>query len=68
MRAWRPEDDTLPDRFFDEPLRQGKWEGLRIDRDHFHECIGLYYSLMGWDEQGRPSQATLVDHGLRWAS
>ncbi len=63
-----PEDDTLPDRFFDEPLRQGKWEGLRIDRDHFHECIGLYYSLMGWDEQGQPSQATLVDHGLRWTN
>jgi hypothetical protein len=22
---------------------------------------------MGWDEQGRPSKATLVDHGLTWA-
>jgi len=63
-----PEADTLPDRFFDDPLKQGKWEGLRIDRDHFHECIGLYYSMMGWDEQGRPSQATLVDHGLTWAA
>jgi aldehyde:ferredoxin oxidoreductase len=63
-----PEDDTLPDRFFEEPLRQGKWEGLRIDRDHFHECIGLYYSMMGWDERGRPRPATLVDHGLRWAT
>jgi aldehyde:ferredoxin oxidoreductase len=63
-----PEQDTLPDRFFDEPLKQGKWEGLRIDRDHFHECIALYYSMMNWDEQGRPREAVLVDHGLRWVT
>lgn len=63
-----PDDDTLPDRFFDDPLRQGKWEGLRIDREHFHECIRLYYSMMNWDEQGRPREAVLVDHGLRWAA
>jgi len=22
--------------------------------------------MMGWDEDGRPTQATLFDHGLEW--
>lgn len=61
-------DDTLPDRFFDDPVREGKWAGLRLDRERFAECVTLYYSMMGWDEAGHPRAATLIDHDLGWAA
>lgn len=59
-------DDTLPDRFFDDPIPDGDWAGTRLDRARFGACVRLYYQMMGWDEQGRPLPATLVDHHLEW--
>jgi aldehyde:ferredoxin oxidoreductase len=48
-------DDTLPERFFDEPLPGGPSEGHHIDRDEFAALLGRYYDLRGWDEDGRVS-------------
>ena len=31
---------------------------------HFAEMVSTYYSLMGWDERGRPLPSTLRDLGL----
>ena len=59
-------DDTLPDRFFDEPIGEGRWTGTRLDRRRFGEAIGVYYRMMGWDDAGRPHYETLLDHGLEW--
>lgn len=59
-------DDTLPDRFFDEPIATGPRKGERLDRQKFHDNIQFYYQMMGWDEHGRPTEATLLDHGLGW--
>jgi aldehyde:ferredoxin oxidoreductase len=59
-------DDTLPDRFFDDPIREGQWTGVRLDRRAFREALLLYYQMMGWDEEGNPLPATLVDHHLEW--
>jgi aldehyde:ferredoxin oxidoreductase len=59
-------DDTLPDRFFDDPIPEGRWAGARIDREAFDQAMQLFYGMMGWDEAGRPRFATLVDHGLEW--
>jgi aldehyde:ferredoxin oxidoreductase len=58
--------DTLPDRFFDEPISQGRWTGTRLDRQRFAEAIGVFYRMMGWDEAGCPHYETLLDHGLEW--
>lgn len=61
-------DDTLPDRFFDDPIREGEWAGTRLDRERFTECVRLYYQMMGWDELGHPLPATLIDHRLEWTA
>ena len=61
-----PADDTLPDRFFDEPISDGAKQGRRLDRDRFAEVIETYYEMMGWDSQGAPLRATLLDHHLEW--
>ena len=59
-------DDTLPDRFFDEPVPVGPWKGKTLDRAMFAECIRTYYRMMGWDDAGVPLRETLLDHHLEW--
>ena len=61
-----PEDDMLPDRFFDEAISDGPKQGNRLDRETFRRVIATYYQMMGWDERGRPLPATLYDHHLEW--
>jgi aldehyde:ferredoxin oxidoreductase len=61
------EDDTLPSRFFDEPIHSGQWAGKCLDRGEFARAIRTYYRMMGWDDEGRPRRETLVDHHLEWA-
>jgi aldehyde:ferredoxin oxidoreductase len=60
-------DDTLPSRFFDEPIRSGQWAGKRLDRSQFARAVRTYYRMMGWDDKGRPRRETLIDHHLEWA-
>ncbi|MDI6895591.1 MAG: aldehyde ferredoxin oxidoreductase family protein [Bacillota bacterium] len=54
-------DDRLPPRMF-EPAR----EGFRAGKvpEPFESTLLEYYRLRGWDENGRPSRAKLVDLGL----
>ena len=59
-------DDRLPDRFFAEPIAAGPRRGDVLDRDAFQQAITTFYAMMGWDAQGRPTPATLYDHGLEW--
>ena len=59
-------DDRLPDRFFEEPIDAGRFEGARLDRAAFEEAKAEYYAAMGWDEGGVPRPATLADHHLEW--
>ncbi|MHA1269219.1 MAG: aldehyde ferredoxin oxidoreductase family protein [Candidatus Helarchaeota archaeon] len=49
-------DDTLPDRFLFEPLKEGASAGYTVDIDRL---ISEYYSIRGWDENGIPTQETL---------
>ncbi len=44
-----PEQDTLPPRFFDEPLPDGAQKGA-VSR--MKEILPEYYELRGWDEKG----------------
>lgn len=46
-------DDTLPKRFFEEPLESGE----KITKEQFVQMRSDYYRLRGWDEQGRPSDS-----------
>jgi aldehyde:ferredoxin oxidoreductase len=58
--------DTLPARFFDDPITAGAWAGTRLDRGAFAAAVESYYRMMGWDRDGRPLVETLFDHHLEW--
>lgn len=57
-------DDTLPSRYFDEPIQGGPAEGEVIDRSKYNEMLEEYYRLHGWDADGVPTEATLKKLGL----
>lgn len=56
--------DMLPDRFFEEGIDFGMHEGVKLDRDAFRRCLRLYYEMMGWNSNGVPAKAVLLDLGL----
>jgi aldehyde:ferredoxin oxidoreductase len=47
--------DTLPDRWFDEPVTVGQYAGEKIDRAEFDAMLSRFYELSGLDEQGQPA-------------
>jgi aldehyde:ferredoxin oxidoreductase len=59
-------DDTLPERFFSEPIDSGAKQGVVIDRAKFADAISLYYEMMGWDSDGVPLAGTRYDHHIEW--
>ncbi len=50
----RREHDTLPDRWFDEPITVGQYAGEKIDRAEFDKMLTRFYDISGLDEQGHP--------------
>jgi len=44
------EDDSLPRRFFEEPIEEGKI----MKREDFERLLSEYYDLRGWDPLGKP--------------
>lgn len=63
-----PEDDILPERFF-EPLQGGALKGKTIDRDEFFQTRELSYDMLGWDRQnGSPKRWKLYELGLDWVA
>lgn len=53
------EDDVLPQRFF-EPRQGGNFQGS-LDPGEMERAKKYYYSLMGWDERGTPSEEKLKE-------
>jgi len=45
-------DDTLPGRYFDEPMPSARAKGSYIDREKFQEMLDEYYHIRGWDDNG----------------
>lgn len=62
------EADTLPDRFFDDPVDAGRHRGAVLDRAQFDVAVRQYYELVGWDDRGIPRRSTLAALGLTWAA
>jgi aldehyde:ferredoxin oxidoreductase len=60
-RAW----DYPPDRWFEEPLSQGKMKGTKLDRQKYYQMLSWYYELRGWDQNGIPTPETLKRLGLK---
>ncbi|MBI4572240.1 MAG: aldehyde ferredoxin oxidoreductase C-terminal domain-containing protein, partial [candidate division NC10 bacterium] len=54
-------DDTLPKRYFDDPLPLGPYAGERIDREHFEAMRARYYARRGWTDDGRVTPSRIVE-------
>ena len=52
-------EDTLPKRYFDEPVSEGPAQGEVIFREEFNKMLDEYYRLHGWDENGIPTKKSL---------
>jgi aldehyde:ferredoxin oxidoreductase len=48
-------DDTLPGRYFDDPMPLKLAKGHHIDRGQFNQMLTRYYRYRGWDDEGNPS-------------
>ena len=57
-------EDTLPKRYFDEPISEGPAQGEVILRDAFDKMLDEYYRLHHWDRNGIPKKESLKRLGL----
>jgi len=60
----RSKDDTLPERFFSEPMPRGPHKGVSLSKKDFEIMKKEYYRLRGWDEEGVPTLEELRELGL----
>jgi aldehyde:ferredoxin oxidoreductase len=57
-------DDTLPKRYFEEPIPEGPAKGCVIEMKSFDRMLDEYYRLHGWDHDGIPTKRTLDRLGI----
>lgn len=50
-------DDTLPDRWFDEPNPSGPYKGERIDRHEFDAMLSRFYEISRLTSDGVPQES-----------
>jgi aldehyde:ferredoxin oxidoreductase len=48
------QDDTLPDRWFDEPNPSGAYKGEKIDRAEFDALLSRFYEISNLTDEGVP--------------
>ena len=51
----RRKDDTLPDRWFDEPVKGGPFAGEQVDRAEFGALLDRFYRLCRLNAEGVPA-------------
>lgn len=54
-------DDTLPKRYFDDPMPARKTKGHHVDREQFQNMLDDYYAERGWDADGRVSAERIAE-------
>jgi aldehyde:ferredoxin oxidoreductase len=57
-------DDTLPIRYFEEPVPEGPAKGCVIEKKDFNRMLDEYYRLHGWGKDGIPAERTLGRLGI----
>ena len=57
-------DDTLPKRYFEEPIPEGPAKGCVIERKDFDSMLDENYRLHGWGNDGVPAARTLDRLGV----
>jgi aldehyde:ferredoxin oxidoreductase len=60
-------DDVLPKRMAVSQTK-GNLQGVIVDPQKLAEAQGLYYQMLGWDPEGVPTRARLVELGIEWAA
>jgi aldehyde:ferredoxin oxidoreductase len=50
----RRADDTLPERWFEEPIQVGAYKGEKIDRAEFDAMLSRFYAISNLDAEGVP--------------
>ena len=66
VRGFKSDDDWLPERFF-RPHRSGALSKTALNPTQLKKAIKLYYSMMGWDENGVPKEEKLHELDVGWA-
>lgn len=56
-RGVTAKDDTLPERWFNEPVTAGPFAGEKIDRTQFEELKNRFYAISELNSNGAPSLA-----------
>jgi aldehyde:ferredoxin oxidoreductase len=51
----RRKDDTLPERWFDEPITVGRFKGEKIDRAEFDALLSRFYEISNLTSEGIPT-------------
>jgi len=59
--GFRAADDSLPERFFNDPLKSGTPARRVLPRGQFDVMLKEYYQLCGWDEAGVPTPEKLKE-------
>ncbi len=49
-------DDTLPERWFDEPIQVGSYKGEKIDRAEFDAMLSRFYEISNLTQDGVPAE------------
>jgi len=60
-------DDMIPERMF-EGIREGPKKGYAVPLEDFLKAIKSYYRLVGWNEEGVPTEETLTDLDVAWVN
>jgi aldehyde:ferredoxin oxidoreductase len=60
-------DDVLPKRMAVSQTR-GNLQGVIVDPQKLDEAQDLYYQMLGWDSEGVPTRARLVELDIEWAN
>ena len=58
------QDDTLPQRLFNQPATRGPSKGQVVDKAAFEKMLDEYYHCMGWDKNGVPAKDKLKELGI----
>ncbi len=58
-------DDSLPQRFTAEALPEGPYAGAKVTREDLDRLLDDYYSVRGWDNEGKPEAEKLRQLGLK---
>ncbi len=62
--TWSKAMDIPPERWFNDPLKEGPFKGTTLNQEEYENMLMLYYKKRGWDNRGIPTKSTLERLGL----